>query len=55
MTRQFEMAGNFGENEIIGLVSKIGKDRRRINAVWPVSLIESVASLNMYTAFYRNL
>ena len=36
MTRQFEMAGNFGENEIIGLVSKIGKDRRTINAVWPV-------------------
>ena len=36
MTRQFEMAGNFGENEIIGLVSKIGKDSRRIDAVWPV-------------------
>ncbi len=36
MTRQFEMAGNFGENEIIGLVSKVGKDNRRIDAVWPV-------------------
>ena len=36
MTRQFEMAGNFGENEIIGLVSKVGKDSRRIDAAWPV-------------------
>jgi len=36
MTRQFEMAGNFGENEIIGLVSKVGKDSRRIDRAWPV-------------------
>ena len=36
LTRQFEMAGNFGENELIGLASKVGKDRPRIDAVWPV-------------------
>ena len=30
------MAGNFGENEIIGLVSKVGKDSRRIDRAWPV-------------------
>ena len=35
MTRQFEMAGNFGENEVIGLVSKVGKDSRRIDRAWP--------------------
>mgnify|MGYP001437522126 CR=1 FL=1 len=51
LTRQFEMAGNFGENEIIGLASKVGKDRPRIDAVWPV--IESrIRSVPEYTNLF---
>ena len=47
MTRQFEMAGNPGENEIIGLVSKVGKDSMRIDRVWP----NSINSHTIFTNF----
>jgi len=51
LTRQFEMAGNFGENEIIGLVSKVGKDRRRIDAVWPV-VVNRIRGVPGYTSLF---
>ena len=53
MTRQFEMAGNPGENEIIGLVSKVGKDSMRIDAVWPV-ISNRIRAIPEYVELFKN-
>ncbi len=54
MTRQFEMAGNPGENEIIGLVSKVGKDSMRIDAVWPV-ITNRIRAIPEYVELFKVL
>ena len=53
MTRQFEMAGNPGENEIIGLVSKVGKDSMRIDRVWPV-ITHRIRGIPEYVEMFKN-
>ena len=53
MTRQFEMAGNPGENEIIGLVSKVGKDSMRIDAVWPV-ITDRIRAIPEYVELFKS-
>jgi len=53
MTRQFEMAGNPGENEIIGLVSKVGKDSMRIDAVWPV-ITNRIRAIPEYVELFKS-
>ena len=53
MTRQFEMAGNPGENEIIGLISKVGKDSMRIDAVWPV-ITDRIRAIPEYVSLFKN-
>ena len=53
MTRQFEMAGNPGENEIIGLVSKVGKDSMRIDRVWPV-ITHRIRGIPEYVELFKN-
>ena len=53
MTRQFEMAGNPGENEIIGLVSKVGKDSMRIDRVWPV-IEHRIRGIPEYVDLFKN-
>ncbi len=53
MTRQFEMAGNPGENEIIGLVSKVGKDSMRIDRVWPV-ITHRIRGIPEYVEMFKH-
>ena len=53
MTRQFEMAGNPGENEIIGLISKVGKDSMRIDRVWPV-ITHRIRGIPEYVELFKN-
>ena len=53
MTRQFEMAGNPGENEIIGLGSKGGKDSMRIDRVWPV-ITHRIRGIPEYVELFKN-
>ena len=53
MTRQFEMAGNPGENEIIGLVSKVGKDSMTIDRVWPV-ITHRIRGIPEYVELFKN-
>ena len=53
MTRQFEMAGNPGENEIIGLVSKVGKDSMTIDRVWPV-ITHRIRGIPEYVNLFKN-
>ena len=47
------MAGNPGENEIIGLVSKVGKDSMRIDAVWPV-ISNRIRAIPEYVELWRS-
>ena len=46
MTKQFEMAGNFGENEIIGLA------HRKIDTAWP-AITNRIRSNHKYVELFK--